>query len=202
MIARLRASIEAIKSLRWADLGPAELQQVMILSGFAAREFAESLRLALKRYPDSTNLRSVGMGELQTKNLQFGDYERSGDHADFLWHFIGQNGLIYTCPREVVKAGVHYENAVHALPAHLRVMSIFSRERELPGIFSEILRAKNWEAPGLSAYRYYLERHIVLDSQRGGHGELLSGFTVDESVTTFYEIRLELYRCVSTLFRQ
>jgi hypothetical protein len=69
----------------------------------------------------------------------------------------------------------------------------------LPDIFAEILKAPDWSADGLAAYKYYLKRHILLDSQPGGHAELLDGFTVDDSVAPFYEARLNLYRCIPTL---
>jgi hypothetical protein len=196
----LRQTISAIKNLRWASLGSVELQQVMVLSGYAALGFAESLRLACELYPESENLRKVAAGELQTTNLRFDGFTGPGDHAHFLWHFIRKHQLAEKCPRAVIEAGERYLAAVRALAPEVRAMSIFSRERELPDIFSEILKAQDWTAPGLPAYRYYLDRHVLLDSQPCGHGDLLAGFPVDESVAEFYEIRLDLYRCVPMLF--
>jgi len=190
-----------VRNLGWARLSGPELQSVMILSGFAAREFAESFRIALRLHQTSVNLKNVASEEIRTGNLQFEDYSEPGDHADFLWHFIGREELARVCPRETMEAGARYLSAVWTLPPEVRAMSIFSRERELPGIFSQVLRAKDWSALGLPAYRYYLKRHIYLDSREGGHAELLAGFPVDESVAAFWEARLDMYRCIPTLFR-
>lgn len=193
--------IKTIRNMRWASLSEQNLQSVMILSGFAAKEFAESLRIALRLYPDSANLKRVAAEELQTSNLQFEDYQGSGDHADFLWHFIGREDLTYVCPREVMEAGARYLAAVWMLSPEARAMSIFSRERELHGIFSQVLLAKDWSARGLPAYQHYLTQHVWLDSRKGGHADMLARFKVDESVAAFWKARIDMYRCIPMLFR-
>lgn len=192
--------VARIRDLKWSKLTARELQSVMILSGYAAREFAESLRIALRLHPTSGELAEVAAGEIQTINLRFGDFARPGDHADFLWHFIDKYHLVEKCPREVVEAGEQYATAVRRLSDDVRAMSIFSREHELPDIFREVLKVVDWSADGLAAYRYYLSRHILLDSQPGGHAELLDSFPVDDSVAPFYTARLDLYRCIPKLF--
>lgn len=91
-----------------------------------------------------------------------------------------------------------YQDAVEALGDNkVRAMTIFSREQELPDIFKNILAAHDWEALGLGFYKYYLERHMELDSQDGGHAELTKGFELDEAVLEkFYQIRLDLYKAL------
>ena len=135
-----------------------------------------------------------------TGNLHFEDYDQVGDHADFLWHFIQKHGILAKVPQEVRESVGAYLQAVECLPRAVRVMSIVSRERELSGIFERILEAPDWSLPGLAAFRYYLEEHIKLDSNEGGHADLLAGCEVDERVVEFYERRLDLYRCMPTLF--
>lgn len=191
--------IKTIRDLRWTSLSEHDLRSVMILSGCTAKEFAKSFEIALRLYPSSINIRKVAAEELQTQNLQFEDYSGLGDHADFLWHFIRK--IHDVCPYNVVEAGVQYCMTVDNLPAQIRAMSIFSRERELPRIFAQIIKDDNLSAAGLTAYRYYLERHIFLDSRKGGHADMLARFKVDESVAAFWEARLDMYRCIPMLFR-
>ncbi|MSR71625.1 MAG: DUF3050 domain-containing protein [Candidatus Taylorbacteria bacterium] len=191
--------VENIKRLAWEKLSGQELQTVMILSAYAAREFAESLRIALGLYPTSHVLREMASEELQTSNLRFEDYAREGDHGDLLWYFIGKYKLTEG-NREAVAVGEKYFETIRQLSPEIRAMSIFSRERELPGIFTRILEAKDWSQVGLSAFQYYIEEHIRLDSKDGGHADMLADFTVTDEVTPFYRARLDLYRCLPKLF--
>ncbi len=191
--------IDEIKQLRWERLSASELQVLTILAAYAAREFAESLRIALRLYPESSELREMASGELETSNLQFGDYSQPGDHANFLWHFINKHNLTELHP-EAVRAGETYLAKVRELPDEIRAMSIISRERELPQIFERILEARDWSMPILEAFHHYLKEHIRLDSMEGGHADLLSSFIVTNEITVFYKARLDMYRCISTLF--
>lgn len=199
-IMKYKQIVEQIRNLSWGNISGLELQWLMILSGFAAREFAESLRIALDLHPGSPELREMAAGELKTTNLQFAGYNAVGDHADFIWNFIKKAGIDKSCPAEVIAAGERYLEEVKKISPAARAMSIVSREKELSGIFAEILKAKDWSAEGLGAFRYYLERHIALDSEEGGHADLLSGFEVNDVVAEFYQARLDLYRCIPKLF--
>lgn len=194
-----KQKVEEIRSLQWEVLSSQELQTLMILSAYAAREFAESLRIAIKLHPRSKKLGEMAKGELETSNLQFGGYTSTGDHADFLWHSIRTHQL--EIPLQVYQAGETYLERVRALPPHVRASSIFSREIELPKIFERVLSAKDWNAKGLDSFRYYLEKHIELDSEKGGHADLVHHLKIDERVIDFYSARLELYRCIPALFR-
>ncbi len=194
--------VEQIRNLSWNKLSSDELQWLMVLSGYAAREFAESLRIALNLYPQSRELQEMASGELKTNNLRFADYQAVGDHVDFIWKFIEDAGIDSECPTEILSAGEEYLAKIRELSPEVRAMSIVSREKELSGIFIQILKASDWSAKGLDAFRYYLERHIALDSNEGGHADLLSGFKVDDSVAKFYETRLGMYRCIPTLFEK
>lgn len=76
-------------------------------------------------------------------------------------------------------------------------MTVFSREQELPNIFERILNSHDWK--GLEFYKYYLEHHIQIDSQEGGHSDLTSHFELDEGVLEkFYKARYEFYTCSLT----
>lgn len=185
--------VEQIKRGRFEDADESDLQRLMVLSTFSAVEFGESLRLALRLYPDNEALQKMASEELRTNNLVFEDYTIKGDHAEFLLHFDQKNRLREKFPG-LTSVGLKYHFGVAALGNEIRVMSIVSREQELPGIFSRILEAKKWDAPGLPAFRYYLERHISLDSQEGGHADMLKDMPVDDRVAAFYRARLQMYQ--------
>ncbi len=193
--------IAKIQGLRWSFARPSDLLSIMILSGYAAREFAESLRITLELHPDNEAFQEMARGELKTDNLRFNNYAKVGDHSEFLWHFITEHGVIPQYAGRNVDAGLAYELQVKELAPEVRVMSIVSRERALPGIFEEILKARGWAThPALRAFSYYLRRHIELDSGEGGHAALLSKFKVDDRVLPFWEARLKMYEAVPVLF--
>jgi hypothetical protein len=191
--------VNQIMSLKWANLSEQELHVLVVFAGYCAREFAESLRIALELYPESEGLKKMALEELNTTNLQFEDYKGPGDHADFLWHFIRKYNLVDGCG-DAVTFGEQYLARVRALPREVRAMSIFSREAELPGMFVRTLEAKNWSAVGLPSFRYYLERHIALDSADDGHAALVSDFKLDDRLSDFYQARLDAYQCLPNLF--
>lgn len=190
--------IEEIKNLEWEKLSAEELQQLMYLSYAAAVEFAEAVRIALELYPENEKIKAMAGGELSTDNLENEEYKESGDHCEFLKHFLDKYQIVPS--GQVKQTADEYLAACRKLSAHTRAMSIFSREQELHSIFEEILKAKDWSADGLKEYRYYLERHIGLDTEEGGHGELTEQMPIDDSVQEFYEARLNLYRALPKLF--
>jgi len=145
-------------------------------------------------------LQEMARGELKTGNLQYGDYEESGDHSEFLAHFLTKAGMKIS--PEVAAAIAGYLEACRALPPEVRAKSVFSREEELSGIFEAILENEHWTTETLQAFRYYLQRHIELDREEGGHADLVSAYTIDDVVLPFYEARLNLYRVIPELFQK
>lgn len=188
-----KSVVEKIKNLNWENLPPEDLQKLMYLSYASAREFAESLRIARDLYPDNENLKDMAEGELQTSNLSFEDYNQAGDHADFLEFFLKKHNLLEVTP-EIKTATEEYVNVCQSLDPKVRAMTIFSREEELSEIFERILQAKDWTAPGLPPFQYYLKQHIALDAGDGGHADLVKEFPVDDQVKSFYEARLQMYQ--------
>jgi len=193
--------VKEILGLNWESLNEKELQKLMILSAFSALEFADSLRLTVNLNPKNSSLKKMADEELNTENLSFKDYHKRGDHSQFLWHFIDKYALIQKFPY-IKKAGENYIKKVKTLSPEIRVMSIVSRENELPGIFTRVLTAKKWQAHGLPEFKYYLKRHIFLDSHEGGHADMLSAFKIDNRVADFYKIRLEVYKSIPELFKK
>jgi hypothetical protein len=98
----------------------------------------------------------------------------------------------------VIPAMTRYLSTMNAFSTDEIIMMISSREKESREIYTRILRSQDWGALGLGFYEYYLQRHISLDSEEGGHAELLSNLPTDDTVLTRgYAARLELY---SSLF--
>ena len=187
-----REIVNRIVSLNWSNLTQTSLEQLMFLSLETAKEFARSLRAALDLYPKDILLQSMATEELMTDNLRFDGYYLEGDHWMFLDHFL--QGMIPAI--HMSAACAMYRRAVEEFDPRICAMSIFSRELELPGIFVQILAVPVWqqELPKhLQSFQYYLERHVALDSQEGGHGDLVKHYEITEDVRPFYEARLKLY---------
>lgn len=200
---RYRAWIDKIVDLPFKDLESQDLVLMCYLSWVTAVEFAEALRLAEGIYGDHAGLQDLIAGELQTDNLDYDDYHRVGDHHEFLAHFLAKYGHTDELEAKLGAYAAEYLSQCRALDDETRAATIFSREEELPRIFSCFLTApeQNWEIPVLNAYRYYLDRHIALDSGEGGHAELVGDLSVDDRVESFYHARFRLYRCIPAFAR-
>ncbi len=185
--------IEEIKKLNWKFFRPKE---IIYLSLISAKEFADSLRVSLLLYPEHQNLHTLAQGEIETDNLDYEGYQCVGDHWEFLHHFCRKIQMTdSTSPKPLFLAGRNYLKYMKTLEPKHRAMTIFSREQELSGIFQKILDSHNWEQLGLGFFKYYLERHIELDSTEGGHGDLLEDLALDDNVLLeFYIQRLKLYK--------
>lgn len=195
---KFKSTVRQIRDLPWQLLDRRELQRLMYISHVYAIEFAEALRIALQEYPDNKNLLSMARGELKTTNLRYGDYLQAGDHAEFLAHFLQRHGIQGD---ELLRTHAKtYLDACRQLSPRVRAMSVFSREEELSDIFKVIIEAPDWSAPGLDAFRFYLEQHILFDSREGGHHDLTKDFAVDDQLVPFYEARLNTYRSIPKLF--
>jgi hypothetical protein len=186
--------VTEIRELPWGQYDP---KAIIYLSLCSAVEFAESLRLALIAYPQNQNLGEMANGELKTNNLSYDDYATYGDHSEFLAHFCKKHNITdNSIGDKCFFAKKDYSRAVRNLGDNkVRAMTIFSREQELPDIFHKIVKAHDWDALGLGFFKYYLERHIAIDSEDGGHGDLTKSFQIDEEMLfKFYTIRLNLYK--------
>lgn len=192
--------VREIRELPWDQLDGPALQRLMFISAVYAREFAEALRIALRLHPDHPDLCAMARGELDTSNLRYGDYTQPGDHADFLAFFLQRHGV--RGDTLLLQHASTYLSACRQLSAEVRAMSVFSREAELSGVFRQILQAPDWTAPGLPAFQFYLEQHILFDAAEGGHHDLTRQFPVDDRLVPFYTARLNTYRAIPRLFER
>jgi hypothetical protein len=186
--------VQRIVDLDWALAIP---EDIILLSRCTAIEFADSLRLAAKLYPNDERLKEMIDGELKTDNMAFADYKQKGDHWEFLDYFIQKLDVRPSKPviEEVMK------NYAKALTVHFseteRAMTVFSREEELTPIFRRVADAHDWNGMGFGFYKYYLESHIRFDSGKNGHHHLTKHFPLHEDVLErFYQTRLKLYQAL------
>ncbi len=185
--------VEEIKSLPWSTYDP---KAIIYTSKITAIEFGGTLREILPAFPGNQALAEMADGELMTNNLKYGEYNKYGDHSEFLIYFSGKRGIaLPVISNGITNACDNYRRITGGFNRQEKAMTIFSREQELPGIFETILNAHDWAGLGLGFYGYYLKRHIELDSAAGGHGDLTKAFPLDEEVLyKFYTARLELYK--------
>jgi hypothetical protein len=186
-----KRSIDDILAINWLKLSDS---RKTFLSITTAIEFSQSLRLAQIIYPNHQGLVKLCEEELMTNNIQFEDYNEIGDHADFLLHFTTKNpNLLCDITAQLHVAAYSYHSYVGKLTAEERAMTIFSREKELPAIFKSVRKAPIGKE--YAFYDKYLTDHITLDSQDGGHADIVSTFPLNEEVIErYYKERYKLYQ--------
>lgn len=184
--------IEEIVHLSWNKLNAKDLQRLMYASEALSREMAEAVRCGLQLHPEDRFLQEMAKGEIGTSNISFQDFRRKADHSEFLLHFLNKSEFR---PDEALKKETqNYLDLCRDFSAEVRLMTVVSREKELPPVFAAILDAQDWEAPGLDAYKYFLTEHVRLDSEEAGHHELIKHIPTDERIEGFYQYRLDLFR--------
>lgn len=190
--------IEQILAIKWDQLDLNQLTGLMYLSFVSAMEFAESLRMARTLYPSSQSLDCMILGEIDTNNLSFHPYHQYGDHSDFLIHFLCRADVWTQISEKCMAAGQIYLKSIQRMSPETRAASVFHREQTLPNIFGLILENKVFYYPNLpvhlQAYRHYLERHIQLDTEENGHGDLTRPLlTTYDGLEEFWIQRLTMY---------
>ncbi len=190
---KARYYIEKIENLDWSKADPKE---IIYVSFFSAIEFAESLRQGASLY-SSLALDGMIKGELQTDNLKFEDYDQRGDHCEFLRHFIKKYYIRENTSYSVASATNSYRGFCGELTKEERFETIISREHALPGIFQKILDSHDWEKLGFGFYAYYLREHIRIDSEDGGHGDLMKEMKIkmhEDVLKKFWKARYKMYK--------
>ncbi len=165
---------------------------ILFLSTVTAIEFAQSLRLANIAYPENKGIKAMSKEELMTDNLKYGKQTNTGDHVDFLLNGLLSEKILFSIDKILLVEGLKYLSTVGKLTPKERSMTVFSRESELPNIFKNLLSFPL--GSNLDFYKYYLEQHILLDSQDGGHADMISSIPLDEkTLEKYYKLRLNFY---------
>jgi len=210
-----KESIQKIHDLDWSKANPARIIRIAI---FFAKEFSDTARACKKLYARVSEFEDFISGELDTNNLQYAQYGITADHHEFLstffwnrYNILNETGMkrgsaVYDCltednrliyiREEIVRN--KYEVYVGNLCDDEKMATLVSREVKLKGIFQKILNAFDWEMEGYGYYKYFLERHIELDSADGGHEELTSRLIdledYEEVLEKFWLLRWRVYK--------
>lgn len=182
-------SLKIINNLDWSQADP---KIIVLLSLFFAKEFSKTTRRCLDKYGEIPEFQQFIAGEIDTSNLVYEDYNGTADHYKFLEHFMGE--LEDQDTRSMKK----YLKKTEKLSVEECMASLVSREEELHGIFEKIVVAHDWEKLGLGFFKYFLERHIELDSDEDeGHQELTKNLINlsehKKSLDSFWKLRLNVY---------
>ncbi len=213
-----KESIQKIHDLDWSKAQPA---RIIYQALCFAKEFSQTLRDCHKLYHGIPEFDSFYRGEIDTDNLQYADYDQKADHYIFLDHFYYGRYPWMNYPHIEVaserKESLDRQDKATdvkeqiALADYLRFMeqlkqfrvdgimaTLVSREEALKGIFEKILKPYNWDLQGYGYYKYFLERHIQLDSTDEGHEALTSRLIdledYEEVLNKFWHLRWRVYK--------
>ncbi len=178
--------IDGICNMAWDDLDSDEVMRVATAYYFFSVQFRESLEVARQRHPDDGKLAELWEGECETDNLSpWPGIATAGErmnHDEFMrrvleLHPAGRD-------RRLIETGLSYLQKTRAMDPAARAASISSYEDGgLSRVFGAMLRAPNWYGSGQHAFRFFLEQHILFDSDDGaGHGLLSRHLPADDRV--------------------
>lgn len=168
--------IRDICALRWEALTSDDVLQVAHAYYYFSIQFRENLEIACRLRPQDMRLKDLHRGECNTDNLSpWPNVTEPGekvDHDEFMRRLLGLQpvaGEAY-----VRDLGETYLAVTRHVPDTARAVSIASYEDGgLSRVFTAMLQAPHWQGPGQEAFRYFLEQHILFDTDDdGGHGSL------------------------------
>lgn len=180
------AVIEEICRMRWETVSAAEIVQVAKAYYYFSVQFRENLEIACRLQPHDPLLARLYEGECNTDNLSpWPGVSAAGerlDHDEFVRRLLSFQPV----DREDYLAGIGqtYLDRVRRLDDAVRATSIASYEDGgLTRVFLAMLRARDWQGAGPAAFKFFLEQHILFDSDDGGgHGALSRNLTPDDDI--------------------
>jgi hypothetical protein len=171
-------AVRLICTLNWRALDCSELVDVAWAYYYFSVQFRENVELARDLYPDDELLGELDRGERDTDNLSpWPGVAAAGErmnHDEFMRRALLLTPIESNRKRRLESIGTNYLARVKATDTTSRVHSLASYENGgLMSVFLAILTAPTWDEPVLRAFKYFLERHIHLDSDpNAGHGAL------------------------------
>jgi hypothetical protein len=189
------AVIDDICAMPWDRLTTDEVLQVAKVYYYFSIQFRENLEIACRRRRGDPKLAALRLGECDTDNLS--PWPKIATAGEKLNHDEFMRRLLALQPirdGEFLEAlGTSYLNRVRAIDDHARACSIASYEDGgLSRVFSAMLRAQHWYGPGQRAFRFFLEQHILFDSDDGGHGSLSRHLSPDDSILPLWSAFAEM----------
>jgi hypothetical protein len=188
--------IDKICAMPWDWLTSEEVLQVAKAYYYFSVQFRENLEIACRLHRDDPKLAALRLGECDTDNLspwpKIAAPGEKLDHDEFMRRLLALQPI---CGSEFLEAlGTAYLNRVRAIDDHARACSIASYEDGgLSRVFSAMLRSPHWYGPGQRAFRFFLEQHILFDTDdAGGHGSLSRHLVPDDSILPLWSAFAEM----------
>jgi len=180
--------IDDICELNWINLTEDDLINVAWVYYHFSVQFRENLEIARKLYPDDDKLRELDQGERNTDNLSpWPGVATTGErlnHDEFMRRTLELQTIPEGRRRRLASIGQAYLTKVRALDDKSRALALASYEDGgLERVFQAILTAQHWNSPLLQAFKHFLAKHIMFDSDpEQGHGALCRHLTPDERI--------------------
>jgi hypothetical protein len=182
------AVIDGICGLNWEGLGRDELIGAAWAYYHFSIQFRRNLKFARHLHPGDPKLQLLEAEECATANLSPWPDVAAPDERMNHDEFIRR--LLLLSPPEagerarLEQIGRAYLAEIAEMAPQARAMSIASYEDGgLGRVFRAILRARDWDAPALRAFRHFLRSHIGFDSDPlAGHGALTRHLAPDHRV--------------------
>jgi hypothetical protein len=183
--------VDDICCLPWEKIDSSEILQVAHAYYYFSIQFRENLEIALQLYPNDSNLQQLYLEECDTDNLspwpKIAYIGEKLNHDEFMRRLLALQPLADT--DRVTAAGSRYLEFTRQVDARSRALSIVSYEDGgLSRIFGAILRATDWTGEAQQAFRHFLEKHLLFDSDSDeGHGALCRHFAPDNRVAPLWQ---------------
>jgi len=190
------AVIDQICAMPWDRLTSDEVLQVAKAYYYFSIQFRENLEIACRLRPSDPKLAALRLGECDTDNLspwpQVTEPGEKLDHDEFMRRLLA---LQPVRDEDFLDAlGASYLNRVRAVDEHARACSIASYEDGgLSRVFAAMLRAQHWYGAGQRAFRFFLEQHILFDTDdEAGHGSLSRHLVPDDAILPLWSAFAEI----------
>ena len=191
--------VEQIAHLAWSDLSVHDLTCAQWAYYYFSVQFREGLEIACRLFDGDELLSQLRREECDTANLSpFPGVAAPGErmnHDEFMRRILVISDIDPIRRAGLQQLGERYLRATRALPDMHRALAISSYEDGgLEAVFRAMLKAPNWDAPGLAAFRHFLVEHIRFDSdEQAGHGALSRHIVPDDRVLPLWTAFLDLF---------
>jgi hypothetical protein len=196
--------IASICDLPWQHIDNNEVLHVAHVYYYFSIQFRENLQICSEFFPDDMNIKKLYEAECATDNLSpwpgIADIGEKLDHDEFVRRLLALQPIKRA--DELERAGHRYLAIVRKLDRMSRAASIRSYEDGgLSQVFTAMLRAPHWNGPGQQAFRFFLEQHILFDSDEvAGHGALSRHLTLDAGVLALWSAFREILMVATPKF--